>query len=135
MRRLKKILKHTIRLLLISFVFVHLATPVFAASPIEAWGRNTIVGDSNKTAANKWTLPARGGRIYQVANHQNAEEILLVYSADGKTITRESVIRIKDLPGMRLGAGHYRFHPLLPSLRGNQTSGTYWYVSFLVQPL
>ena len=76
----------------------------------------------------------RGGRIYQVANHQNAEEIVLVFSADGKTITWEKKYKIKDLPGMTLGAGHYKFTPL-PGFAGNQTSGTYWYVSFLVQPL
>lgn len=93
-----------------------LASSVLAACQIEGRGSYTPTGNSYKSESSKWQISKRGAKIARVSNPNNAERIILVYSSDGKKITSETSHYIKDLVGMELQPGHYKFTPLPHSM-------------------
>jgi hypothetical protein len=55
----------------------------------------------------------RKGYISSVRNDSGADKCVLLYSADGKTITTEEVgISISSLNGRAMAPGWYKIHPL-----------------------
>ncbi|SFO00367.1 hypothetical protein SAMN05660284_02703 [Formivibrio citricus] len=88
----------------------------FAGCQIEGRGSYTPTGNSYKSESTKWLVPKQGAKIVRVSNPGNAERIVLIYSSDGKTITSETSYYIKDLVGMQLKPGHYKFTPLPSSM-------------------